>query len=272
MIAVERYGPVTALCHGRTLPILGRPFMTVRCFAVDGLMVDTGLYAKRKAILDFAREHRVSRCLVTHHHEDHSNNARPLQAAGIPVLATPETASIVRRGFGTHPYQWLVWGFARRSNFEPLPDHIESDHYKLEVVSAPGHCDDQIVLYERNQGWLFSGDAFLGERIRYFRRDEHFDRTLETTRHLAHLDFDQLFCAHRPVATGGRAAMAAKLQHLETLAGETRRLHAQGLPEREIARRLLGRTPPLVRLLTLGDASGENLVRSILRGPRPRRW
>ena len=271
MIAVEPYGPVTALHHGRSLPLLGRPLMSVRCYAVDGLLIDTGLYAQRRAILDFARERRITRCTITHHHEDHSNNAGTLQGAGIAVHGAAQTAPIVARGFLTHPYQWLVWGRARPTRLEPLAGTVETDHYKLEVLSAPGHCDDQVVYYERQQGWLFSGDAFLAERIKLFRRDEDFDKTVETTRKLAALDFDALFCAHRPVPTGGRAAMARKLQHLEDIGGETRRLHAQGLGVREIARRLLGGTPLTTWFLTLGDASAENLVRAILFGPRPRR-
>lgn len=271
MITVERYGPVTALRHGRSLPLLGRPLMSVRCYAFDGLMIDTGLYAKRAAILDFAAEHRVERCAITHHHEDHSNNAGPLKDAGIPVHAAPSTGALVRRGFSTHLYQRLVWGRARPTELAPLPERIETEHHRLEVIPAPGHCDDQVVYLERDQGWLFSGDAFLAERVKVFRRDEDFDRTVETTRRLAALDFDALFCAHRPVPTGGKAAMARKLQHLEDLGGEARRLHATGLSEREITRRLLPRGSWATVLVTLGDASGRNLIRSILRGPTPRR-
>lgn len=271
MIAVERYGPVTALRHGRPIPGLGRPLRTVRCYAVDGLLIDTGLYAKRSAILAFVREHRVGRCVVTHHHEDHSNNAGPLQAAGLRVHGGAATAARVQRGFATRVYQRLIWGRARKAVLDPLPGVVETERYSFEIIDAPGHCDDQIALYERSQGWLFSGDAFLWARIRYFRRDEDFARTLETTRRLAALDFEPLFCAHAPVATGGRAAMAAKLARLEELEGETRRLAAMGCPVREISRRLLGPTAWSVRLLTLGDASSENLIRSILSGPRPRR-
>lgn len=271
MIALETYGPVAALHHGRLWPGLRRPLMSVRCYAVDGLLIDTGLFAKRRAILAFARERGVLRCAVTHHHEDHSNNAVNLLGAGIAVHGAADTAARVGRGFVTYPYQRLVWGRARPAALAPLPDALETARHRFEVLAAPGHCDDQVVFYERSEGWLFSGDAFLGERIRLFRRDEDFERTVQTTRRLAELDFDALFCAHRPVPTGGRAAMRRKLQHLEDIGGEARRLHAQGLGVREIARRLLGGTPLTTWFLTLGDASAENLVRAILFGPRPRR-
>lgn len=271
MITVERYGPVTALKHGRALPFFGQPLMSVRCYAFDGLLIDTGLYSKRAAILAFAREHRVGRCAITHHHEDHSNNAVTLKAAGIDVHAAAPTGALVKRGFATWPYQWLVWGRARPTALAPLPEVVETEHHRLDVLTAPGHCDDQVVFFERAQGWLFSGDAFLGEKIKLFRGDEDFDRTVETTRRLAALDFDALYCAHRPVPTGGRAAMARKLQHLEDLGGQARALAAQGLSEAEITRRLLGRDSALVRLLTFGDASRRNLIRAILRGPVPRR-
>ena len=112
----------------------------MRCYAVDGLLIDTGLYAKRRAILDFAATHRVRRCLITHHHEDHSNNAIPLQSAGIPVHAAAPTGALVRRGFGTHPYQWLVWGRARPTELAPLPEEIETEAVRRMPVRSNFSC------------------------------------------------------------------------------------------------------------------------------------
>lgn len=34
------------------------------------------------------------------------------------------------------------------------------------------YCPDHVCLFEPEQGWLFSGDLFIHERVRYLRNDE----------------------------------------------------------------------------------------------------
>ena len=266
----ERFGPVAALSHGKRVLGLRAPLMKVRCYAVDGLMIDSGLYARRREIGAFAQSMGVQRVMITHHHEDHSNNARSLQAAGLPVMASEATAARVARGFITHPYQWLAWGVARRARLEVCEDLVETEHHRFQILPAPGHCEDQVVLYEPGEGWLFSGDLFLAPKVKLFRRDEDFRATVESLERLVALDFDALFCAHWPHPTGGRAALRGKLEHLREVEGQVRQLHEKGWSPRAISREVLGRPRLSWRILTLGDASGENMVRSILGGPRPR--
>jgi glyoxylase-like metal-dependent hydrolase (beta-lactamase superfamily II) len=122
-----------------------------------------------------------------------------------------------------------------------------------------------------SEGWLFSGDAFIHERVKVFRRDEDFARTVATLERLAALDFDVLLCAHRPRLQGGRAALVQKLDWLRSLESKVRDLHARGFESREIVKRLaLGTRHPFFQI-AFGDVSSANLVRSILRGPEPRR-
>ncbi|MEK7704736.1 MAG: MBL fold metallo-hydrolase [Myxococcota bacterium] len=269
MLEIERYGPVHALRQGRAA--VGRnALMTVRCYAIDGLLVDCGMPPHRPAVLDFVAERRVRRVALTHHHEDHSGNARALLEAGLEVAGSPGTRARLVRGFAQNFYQVTVWGRTRRADIAGLADVLETEHHRFEVIAAPGHSVDQVVYFERREGWLFSGDAYLGERIKLFRRDEDFRVTLETLRRLTELEIDSIFCAHRPVATGGRAALRRKLDYLLELESEVRRLHADGLSVRAVTRRLLGREDLTTHWLTAGDASKGNLVRSILFGPTRR--
>lgn len=270
MVVAEQWGAVQALNQGRRLLGVFPPTMTVRCYCVDGLMVDSGLQSFARQTLEWARLQGVDRAVLTHHHEDHSGGVPRLQQGGLSVLASSATGSRLLSGFATHFYQRMVWGRAPRARVDVLPSVVETNQYRFQVFAAPGHCDDQVVLYEPRQGWLFSGDAFIGQKIRYFRGDEDFQATVESLRFLAQLDFDSLFCAHRPRLQGGREALRGKLNHLLELQGRVRELHAQGLPLEQITRRLLGKEPLLLYLFSAGDLSKRNLVRSILFGPSPR--
>jgi hypothetical protein len=164
----------------------------------------------------------------------------------------------------------MAWGKMRPAEVSPLGAQVALGPYEADVVPAPGHCHDQVVFHVASEGWLFSGDAFIHERVKIFRRDEDFAASLVTLAHLVTLDFDTLFCAHRPRFTGGKAALQQKLEWLRHLEGEVKRLHAQGLSVREMARRLdLVLSRPVARSfawLTVGDATPENVVRSILHG------
>lgn len=267
---LEEYGPVQALHHGNKLCGVFKPVMTVRCYTVDGLMIDSGLSSARKKVLEWAAQRRVHQAVLTHHHEDHSGGAAQLKRAGLTVRASEQTQDWVTRGFAIRFYQKVVWGPAQPTGLDTLGSVLETENHRFQVLPAPGHCDDQVVLFEPDQGWLFSGDAFLATRVKYFRADEDFAATVESLRRLCKLDFDSLFCAHRPVPSGGLEALRQKLQYLLELEGEVRELYGRGISTREIRRRLLGPEPWLIYLASLGDLCKENLVRSILFGPRAR--
>jgi glyoxylase-like metal-dependent hydrolase (beta-lactamase superfamily II) len=252
----------------------GGELMGVLCYVVGDTVIDTGLACFAPEMRQLAREAGLRRALVTHHHEDHAGTAAALREGGVEVLASASCGALLREDLPIRFYQHMVWGKRPPADATALPGEVPLGPYRAFVVPAPGHCEDQVVFHVPEQGWLFSGDAFLHERVRIFRRDEDFAATLRTLAHLVTLDFDTLLCAHRPRLTGGKAALRQKLEWLRHLEGEIRRLHGQGLPEGEIARRVgLVLDRPVARAfawLTVGDATPRNVVRSLLEGPRPR--
>lgn len=111
-------------------------------------------------------------------------------------------------------------------------------------------------------GWLFAGDLFLGERIKFFRQDEDLAAQIASLRRVLTLDFDALFCAHNPVLHGGRRRLAGKLQFLEDFRGRVGELKRAGLSLRQAIRRLATGSDRRARWLTLGNASFAHMVRS----------
>lgn len=253
----------------------GGELLGVQCYLVGDTLVDTGLACYGREMVELSRARGVRRAVVTHHHEDHAGNAAALTAAGLAVESSGPCRDILACDLPIRFYEHLAWGKMPPAAVDTLPAATRIGRYAAQVVPAPGHCHDQVVFHVPERGWLFSGDAFIHERVRIFRRDEDFAATIGTLRRLLTLDFDTLLCAHRPRYTGGKAALAQKLEWLLHLEGEVRRLHAQGVGVREIARRVdiaVSRPGALAfAWLTVGDATPENVVRSILGGPRLRR-
>jgi glyoxylase-like metal-dependent hydrolase (beta-lactamase superfamily II) len=213
----------------------GHELLPVHSYAVGDTLVDTGLSCEAEAMARFARDAGIRRALLTHHHEDHAGNAALLAGQGVEVLASTETAPLVARGLPIRFYQHVLWGAAPVARATPFAgETVPLGRFEARVVPAPGHCEDQVVFHVPSEGWLFSGDVFIYERTRVFRRDEDFAKTLATLERLCALDFDVLLCAHRPKLSGGRRALQEKLDWLRGIEARVRELHGQGCSVREI--------------------------------------
>jgi glyoxylase-like metal-dependent hydrolase (beta-lactamase superfamily II) len=121
-----------------------------------------------------------------------------------------------------------------------------------------------VCLLERDRGWLFTGDLFLAERLRYLRSDEELDRLITSLDLAAATGAKQVFCAHRGPVRGGVDALRRKSEHLRGLRERVLELVALGLPEAEVARRAIGREGPMT-WFSLGRFSVRNFVRSLVR-------
>ena len=157
-----------------------------------------------------------------------------------------------------------MWGKAEQVKIAPLPDCIDTGCYRFIPVHTPGHCKDHTVYLETQNGWLFSGDLYLGDRIKYFRSDEIFSDQMDSLKTVLTLDFNALFCGHNPIPKGGKDRLAAKLAFLEDFYGRVTDLNQKGLTESEIIARLDLKQDRLVKWVTLGNACFANMVRSVL--------
>ncbi len=260
----ERYGDVRALELGYGL--VGRPWMTVRLYRVGGFLIDSGQAHMRKEALDWLARDPPGRLLLTHHHEDHGGNAAAVaERFGVPVFASSVILRKLSRGHRILPYQRMVWGRSLPVAARALPEFVEDDDFRLEAIPTPGHSRDHTVFLDAARGRLFSGDLYLGDRIKFMRADENLPATIASLKTVLSRDFDALFCAHRPVPENGRRHLARKLAFLEEIFGLVLEGREKGWSETETLNRLPVKENRRVLWLTAGNVSARNMVRSVLK-------
>jgi glyoxylase-like metal-dependent hydrolase (beta-lactamase superfamily II) len=245
--------------------VAGRPLYWGGAYLAGRVLVDCGPPATASELLRALEGRSVDTLLLTHHHEDHMGAADLLaerrglvpqiQAAGVPLL---------ERGFPQQAYRRIAWGRPPRVRAEALGPEVASGPLRFEVVPTPGHSPDHACFFERERGWLFTGDLFLAERLRYLREDEDLASLIASLEAVGRLPLTRVFCAHRGPVRDGPAALRRKAENLGVLRDRVRELLARGLPEREVARRAVGPEGPLT-WLSLGRFSARNFVRAVAR-------
>ncbi|MDR7484155.1 MAG: MBL fold metallo-hydrolase [Armatimonadota bacterium] len=264
MVRIRSFGPVTQFRMARAA--LGQPLYWVCAFHVDGLLIDTGCAHTTEEFAAALDGDAVRQVVNTHHHEDHvGGNAALAARAGLRARIHPLGIERLR-----HPdphlslYRRVVWGTPPPCDPEPLGEEISTDRYTFRVIHAPGHSPDQVVLFEERAGWLFGADLYLGERVKYLRRDERLGESLASLRRVAALPVRRPFCSFGAVIDDGQRALAAKLAYWEGLCARVWELAAAGRSPAQIRRQVLGREG-LLRWVTGGDFAKQHLVTEALR-------
>ncbi len=235
-------------------------------YRLGATVIDTGPPNQWHAVRRFLTEREVERVIVTHHHEDHSGNlAKVHHALGSTILSPPASVAAITDGFALRPYQHFLWGKPATVRPAPMPEELVlGEGLSLRSVAAPGHSDDMTCYLEPDRGFLFTGDLYIASKTRYLRQDEDLGQQIDSLRRILTLDFETVFCSHRGVISTGKAALAKKLDFLESLCDRVRHLRSEGRGVREITRRLLGRED-LMTLLTGLHFSKRNLIAACFR-------
>lgn len=252
-----------------TSQFLGLPLYKVNAFFVDGLLIDTGSILGRDRFLKLLDTLHPDIVVNTHHHEDHTgNNFSIREKYGLLPLAHPKTFFYLQ-----DPSQWLpwyrrlVWGCPHSSGTGELNSKIQTKHFLFLVIPTPGHSDDHICLYEPNEGWLFSGDLFLSEQMKYLREEENIFSIIDSLKKVAALHPKKMFCSFNGSIDHPMDAIHKKIEYLENLQKGVEEGFRLGLSSREIQRRLLGRGDRM-GFITAGQISKENLINFFLKEKR----
>ncbi|QIZ77044.1 MBL fold metallo-hydrolase [Ferrimonas lipolytica] len=238
---------------------------TFICYRIEDTLFDSGPANQWPEVESFVAEKPVRQLLITHHHEDHSANAAAIAAKfNITPYAPTQALDKLRYGYKTPLIQQLFWGKPNPVKTQPFNNRMQLyDGSPIVPVHTPGHARDLTCFYLPQQGYLFSGDLYLAKSIRYLRIDEDLNQLMASMRLALTLDFDTLLCPHRGPVKGGKTALAAKLNNMRELCGRAQQLSQQGLPLKQVVKRLLG-SEDLTAYLSRHNFCKTNLIRAAI--------
>ncbi len=261
LFKVKNFEDIIVLKMSKTL--FGMPVFFVHAFYLDDFLVDTGFVGAKLYVRQFIKEHEIKNIAITHHHEDHIGANAEANMLGIVPLVPKEGLELIQHPHKLQSYRRLTWGLPEPSEAQVLGSTVQTSHFTFEVLHAPGHSHDHKVFFLKKRGWLFSGDVFLSEHLKYMRDDENPNITIKTLRNLLKLDFDVMFDALRGPIKNGKSAMKTKLEFLEEKRDLVNALYAKGMGMRSITQQVFGKEG-LMTAVSSGHYSKINFTKALL--------
>jgi len=250
------------ICVQDEVPLLWTT-LPVSFFLVDGLLVDTGPSSLAELSSVFFKEHEIDQVVLSHVHEDHCGMAGWLQKnRHIPVFIHRDGVASASKKASLPLYRLRIWGERLPFRAQAMPEEISTPNHRFKPIDTPGHCANHLVFYEKDRGWLFTGDAFVSIKQRVAFREENLGQMIESLRKLLELDFDTLFCAHSGILSNGYRVMEEKLAFLVDLQEKVHVLEAQGLTPRQIDNKLFPVKHPMADL-SEGEGTSYNMVKTL---------
>ena len=250
------------ICAQDEVPLLSST-LPISFFLVDGLLVDTGPSSLAELSTVFFNEHEIDQVVLTHVHEDHCGMAGWLQKnKHIPVYIHRDAVASASKKASLPHYRLRIWGERLPFRAQAMPEEILTPNHRFKPIDTPGHCANHVVFYEKDRGWVFTGDAFVNIKQRVAFREENLGQMIESLKKLLRLDFDTIFCAHSGILNNGYRFMEEKLAFLVDLQEKVRVLEAQGLTPRQINRELFPVKHPMADL-SEGEGTSYNMVKTL---------
>ena len=263
MLATNEYGPVTQIRLCRYPDF--NTGATVSAYLVDSLLIDSGPAHTAEELTEFLKDKDVKVVVNTHYHEDHiAANALLKERYGVELLAHPLAVNQINQPATLYPYQEEVWGYPIPSQVKAIGDMVTTNHFRFEVIPTPGHDRDHICLFERKQGWLFSGDLFVGTRPNVIRPMDDIRQIINDLKKIRDLKPQILFPAPGKVRTDPVPVLEQTISYLEDLGQTIMELHKKGLSPDEIVNEVFGNEATIAEW-TQQQFSSLNMVKSFIK-------
>ena len=238
---------------------------TVLIYIVGNTLIDTAPPNQRKGLLKFLSDREIEKIILTHHHEDHSGNAKAVaDYFNIPVFIHESGIDILKTGFKIKAFQKVFWGSPGKIKAMSLPEEIDCGNgIKLKTIHTLGHSEDHVCFFEEKRKWLFTGDNFLSSAPKLFRLDEDLEKEIKSLETILKYDFKTIFCSHRGFIENGYEVMEKKLKYFRELIKKVHIAKEQGLSIKAISKQILGKKD-FVGLISFSYLSQKNLIKKCL--------
>jgi len=229
----------------------------VSAYLVRGVLVDTGFRHVASDLERALADRRPRGVIVTHWHEDHAGNA-PQLATTLPMWMAQYTERKLREHQQVKLYRHFTWGRPAALEVALTPFDIAP----LRAIATPGHSPDHHVVFDSDTHTLFSGDLWLGVKVRVMGASENPYQIIASLDAAIALRPRRMFDAHRGMVDHPLAALAAKRNWLQDTVGEIERKLDAGDSESTILRSVLG-GEERTAFVSQGEYSRRNLVRTV---------
>jgi glyoxylase-like metal-dependent hydrolase (beta-lactamase superfamily II) len=263
MIAATPYGEVLQI---RMCRYPDFPTGTWVCaYLVDGLLIDTGPAHTATELVRFLDDKVVKTAINTHFHEDHISANKFLQDAyDIDIYAHAAAVDKINKAPQLFPYQEEVWGHPVPSEVRPLGDHLDTESYRFEVIPTPGHDRDHICLFEKKNGWLFTGDLYVTTKPIVCRPNDDMWQVIADLKTVQARNPHILFPAPTHVVKDPVQKLGILISYLEELGKRVEGLYDKGMGLEQIRQEVFGEEGAIAEM-TQQQFSSLNLVKSFLK-------
>jgi ribonuclease/clavin/mitogillin len=263
MIIIQEFEHEDIHCVKATVSFL-KSNLNVYLYFVDGLLIDTGPMRVKKNLIPIFQSLPISQIVLTHHHEDHTGMSSWIENhVKKPIFIHKTGISDCQQPSSIPFYRKVFWGKSAPFQPEPIPQFIETERYKFEVIHTPGHAHDHIVLFNKEKGCLFGGDLFVVPRPKSVFSFESVPELMNSIRKVLDYDFSTLYCSHAGIIINGKEHLTSKLQYLEDIQGQVKKLHQDGMNAKAIRKQLFPKVHWL-QFLSGFENSSAHLVNSML--------
>lgn len=263
MISATPYGEVLQIRMSRYSDFPSG--MWVCAYLVDGLLVDTGMAHTAEELSKFLKDKALKAAVNTHFHEDHISGNKFLQDAyGIDIYAHPLAIDKINKPATLYPYQEEVWGYPVPSKVNPIGDHINTQNYRFEVIPTPGHDCDHICLFEKNNGWLFTGDLYITTKPVACRPIDDMRQIMADLESIRALNPQVIFPAPTHVVNDPAEKLDVLITYLEELGARIEELYNKDRSIENIRQEVFGEEDLFAEMTQL-QFSSLNMVKSFLK-------
>jgi len=263
MLATTKYEQVTQIKLCRYPDFI--PGTSVSAYLVDSLLIDSGPAHTAEELTEFLKDKGIKTVVNTHHHEDHiAANALLKERYGVELLAHHLAVNKINQPATLYPYQEEVWGYPIPSQVKEIGDSVTTEHFRFQVIPTPGHDRDHICLFERKNGWLFSGDLFVSTHPNVVRPMDDVWQIIADLKTVKDLKPQIIFPAPGKVVTEPVPALEQAIRYLEDLGQKVTELHEKGLSPAEIVKEVFGNEAPIAEW-TQQQFSSLNMVKSLIK-------